>query len=144
MPKGKPWCRSEEKRLKEMVQKGANIEILTQAFNISPDAIRKKIERIGLKVVLQKPQKRWTTTSVLPADIITHEQALRILSSALEHLKQPGLDKLELQRLRILVDAVQTYDSVLEKFEGWVEIENRLVEMDKKIAELQKVQNVSA
>ena len=61
MPKGKPWCRSEEKRLKEMVQKGANIEILTQAFNISPDAIRKKIERIGLKVVLRKPQKRWTT-----------------------------------------------------------------------------------
>lgn len=80
----------------------------------------------------------------MPADIITHEQALRILSSALEHLKQPGPDKLELQRLRILVDAVQTYDSVLEKFEGWVEIENRLVEMDKKIAELQKVQNVSA
>lgn len=142
MPKGKPWSRSEEKRLKEMVQKGASIEILTEAFNLTPDAIRKKIERIGLKVVVQKPQKRRTTTSVLPADIITHEQALSILASALEHLKQPGLDKLELQRLRILVDAVQTYDSVLEKFEGWVEIENRLVEMDKKIAELQKVQKV--
>jgi hypothetical protein len=39
---------------------------------------------------------------------------------------------------------VQTYDSVLEKFEGWVEIENRLVEMDKKIAEFQKVQKIPA
>jgi hypothetical protein len=37
-----------------------------------------------------------------------------------------------------LVDAVQTYDSVLEKFERWVEIESRLLAMDEKIAELKK------
>lgn len=29
MPKGKPWSRLEEKRLKEMVQEGVSIEILT-------------------------------------------------------------------------------------------------------------------
>jgi len=126
-----------------MIEEGANVEDLAQAFNREPDAIRMKLNRMGLKVVVQKSQKRRTTTStLLPKDIITHEQALRILAGALETLKQSGLDKLELQRLRILVDAVQTYDSVLEKFEGWVEIENRLIEMDKKIAELQKIQKV--
>jgi len=36
-----------------------------------------------------------------------------------------------------LVDALQVYDSVLEKFEKWVEIESRLLEMDKRINELQ-------
>lgn len=143
MPKGKPWSHDQEKRLREMIEEGANVEDLAQAFNREPDAIRMKLNRMGLKVVVQKSQKRRTTTStLLPKDIITHEQALRILAGALETLKQSGLDKLELQRLRILVDAVQTYDSVLEKFEGWVEIENRLIEMDKKIAELQKIQKV--
>jgi len=141
--KGKPWSHDQEKRLREMVEKGADVVDMARAFNCKPDAIRKKLDRLGLKVVVQKSQKTWTTTStLLPKDVITHEQALRVLAGALETLKQPGLDKLELQRLRILVDAVQAYDSVLEKFEGWVEIENRLVEMDKKIAELQKSQKV--
>jgi len=139
MPKGKPWSHNQEKRLREMVTEGANIVDMAKAFNCRPDAIRKKLDRLGLKVVVQKSQKTRTTTStLLPKDIITHEQALQILASALEQLKQPGLDKLELQRLRILVDAVQTYDSVLEKFERWVEIEARLLEMDEKIAELKK------
>jgi len=38
------------------------------------------------------------------------------------------------------VDAIHTYDSVLEKYERWAEIEQRLLEMDKKIAELKKSQ----
>jgi aspartate aminotransferase-like enzyme len=145
MTKGKPWTRLEERNLREMIEKGANIEGLAEAFNREPDAIRMKLNRMGLKVVVQKSQKHRTTTStVLPKSIITHEKALRILAGALHDLKKPGLDKLELQRLRILVDAVEAYDSVLEKFEGWVEIENRLVEMDKKIGELQKIQKVQA
>jgi hypothetical protein len=40
-----------------------------------------------------------------------------------------------------LVDAIQTYDSVLEKFERWVEIESRLLEMDEKINELEKAKD---
>ena len=32
--------------------------------------------------------------------------------------------------LKVLIDASKTYDSVLEKFEKWVDIENRLLEMD--------------
>jgi len=149
MPKGKPWSREQEQRLREMVEKGADVADMAREFNLKPDAIRKKLDRLGLKVVVQKKlQKSRTTTSttltLLPKDIITHEQALRILAGALDVLKQTGLEKLDLQRLRILVDAVQAYDSVLEKFERWVEIESRLAEMDKKITELQKIQKLHA
>jgi hypothetical protein len=76
--------------------------------------------------------------------LLTHEEALKLLAGALQTLRKSGLEKLELQRLRILVDAAQTYDSVLEKFERWVEIENRLVEMEKKIQELQTAQKVQS
>jgi len=149
MAKGKPWSREQEQRLREMVEKGDDVVDMAREFNLKPDAIRKKLDRMGLKVVVhKKPQKSRTTTSttrtLLPKDIITHEQALRILAGALDILKQPDLEKLDLQRLRILVDAVQAYDGVLEKFERWVEIESRLAEMDKKISELQKIQKLHA
>ena len=109
---------------------------MAKELNRTPGAVAKKAERLQLS---SGTQRQTTTTSVpLDKNLLTHEQALKILCSALHTLRQPGLDKLELQRLRILVDTIQTYDSVLEKFEGWVQIEQRLLEMDKKIAELKK------
>jgi hypothetical protein len=74
----------------------------------------------------------------LSEELLTHEQALKILVGALELLRKPKQDKLGLQRLRVLVDAIKTYDSVLEKFGRWAEIDARLLEMDQRIAELQK------
>jgi len=100
-----------------------------------------KLKRMGVVVVKQKIQ-RTTTTETKSKGLWTHEQALKILVGVLEALRQPGQDKLELQRLRILVEAVHTYDSVLEKFERWMEIQTRLLEMDKKTKELHKTQKL--
>jgi len=75
-----------------------------------------KLKRLGVVVVKQKIPHT-TTTVIMDKDLLTHKQALRILAGAIEALRKPGQDKLDLQRVRILVDAVQTYDSVLEKFE---------------------------
>jgi len=80
-----------------------------------------------------------TTTAVTSRALLTHEETLRLSAGALEALRQPGLDRLELQRLRILADIAQTYDGVLEKFERWVELENRVMELDKKFAIISRV-----
>ena len=142
------WTRAEEAKLIELFKAGlTDPKTLAEKLDRTPGAIQKKLQRLGaLVVVKQKPQKRKTTTTVsvpLSRDLLTHEQALKLLAGALEALRNPGQDKLELQRLRILVDAVQTYDSVLEKFERWVQIEERLLEMDKKIAELKKIKGTA-
>ena len=140
------WTREEEAVLVELFKSGlTDPKALAEKIRRSAGAVQKKLERMGLLVVVnEKPRKTQTTTTkasiLLSKDLLTHEEALKILAGALELLRQPGQDKLELQRLRILVDAIQAYDSVLEKFEKWVEIESRLVEMDKKITELQKLQ----
>jgi len=134
------WTREEEVRLLELYKKGiTDPQVLAKELGRKPGAIEKKLERLSLS-----PHRQTTTTVTLSKELFTHEEALRILAGALETLRKPGQDKLELQRLRILVDAVQAYDSVLEKFERWTEIEARLLEMDKKITELQKAQNVPA
>jgi len=131
------WTRAEEAKLIELWKKGiTDFDVLAKELGRKPRAIEMKLKRMGVVVVKQAAST--TTTAIADKGLLTHEQALKILVGALETLREPGLDKLELQRLRILVNAVHTYDSVLEKFERWVEIESRFLEMDKKIAELEK------
>ena len=101
-----------------------------------------KAQRAHAVVVDQQKIRRTTTTVALSEELLSHEEALKLLAGTLEALRQPGQDKLELQRLRILVDALQVYDSVLEKFERWSEIESRILEMDKKIVDLQRGQKI--
>ena len=141
MPKKYYWTRAEEAKLLELFKAGlTDLKALAEKLDRAPGAVQKKLERLGVLVVVQKkPQKSKTTTTAVEAKgLLTHEESLKILTGALDLLRKSGQDKLELQRLRILVDAVQTYDSVLEKFERWVEIESRLLAMDEKIAELKK------
>src|SRR4030067_1389862 len=132
------WTREEEARLLELWKQGIrDPNVLAKELGRKPGAIRKKLARMAV-VVGEQTVQRTTTTEVSAKDIITHEQAFQVLVGALNNLQQPGQDKLELQRLRILVDALQGYDSVLEKFERWCEIESRLLEMGRKIQEIEK------
>jgi hypothetical protein len=124
------------------VEKGIrDCHVLAKQLGRKPLAIERKLQRMGVVVGKQKISKT-TTTTIESKDLLTHEEVLKILVVSLHALRQPGLDKLELQRHRILVDAAQTYDSTLERFEKWVEIESRLLEMDKKIEDLQKAQKI--
>jgi hypothetical protein len=138
------WTREEEANLLKLWKKGiTDPEVLGKELGRTTRAIEMKLKRLGV-VVEKQPVQRTTTTAIKSKGLLTHEQALKVLAGALEALRGSGQDKLELQRLRILVDAVHTYDSVLEKFERWTEIESRLLEMDKKIAELQKAKTSNA
>jgi hypothetical protein len=137
------WTREQEAKLLELVKKGITDFVLAKELDRKPLAVKRKLQRIGVVVGTNRRQKT-TTTTIKSKGLLTHEQALKVLAGALEALRKSGQDKLELQRLRILVDAVHTYDSVLEKFERWTEIESRLLEMDKKIAELQKAKTSNA
>ena len=137
------WTRQEEARLVELWRKGiTDFEVLGREMGRTRRAIEMKLKRLG--VVVRQEFSRTTTTAIEGRDLLTHEETLKILAGALEALREPGLDRLELQRLRILADIAQTYDGVLEKFERWVEIERRLLEMDKEIKELQKAQKAQS
>lgn len=131
------WTRKEEAHLLDLWKKGiTDMDILAREIGRTPAAIRKKLKRMG--VVVGPKSSAVTTTTIDSKDLWTHEEALKVLVGALEALRKPGLDKVEITRLRALVEAAKTYDSILEKFEKWVEFEDRLLEMDKKIAELKK------
>ncbi|MFQ5759276.1 MAG: hypothetical protein ACE5IF_06325 [Candidatus Bathyarchaeia archaeon] len=144
MPKKYYWTREAEAKLLAMWKSGiTDFDVLAKELDRKPLGVKRKLQRMGV-VVGKRKIKKTTTTVPLSKNLLTHEEALKILAGALEALRKPDQDKLELQRLRILVDAVHVYDSVLEKFERWAEIESRFLEMAKKIEELEKAQKVSS
>jgi len=137
------WTSEKQAELVELRKKSVtDPAVLAKEMSRQPLGIQRKLERVGVVVGLQK--SKTTTTVALGKNLLTHEEALKGLAMALELLRQPRQDSLELQGLRILVDAVQVYDSVLEKFVRWAENEKRLLEMDKRIAELQKAQKIQS
>jgi hypothetical protein len=114
MPKGKPWTCEEEKQLRELRERGCKVSEIVVAMGKSEEAVMKKLQRIGLKVV-QQGKSNWTTTSTsaseisLPKDLYSVEEALGMLAGAMKALQTPGLSKTEVLRLRCLIQAASVY-----------------------------------
>mgnify|MGYP006271008383 CR=1 FL=1 len=109
------WSREQEAKLLDLWKRGVtDLHILSHELGRKPEAVRMKLQRLGAVVVDQQRIRRTTTTVALSEELLSHEEALKLLAGTLKALRQPGQDKLELQRLRILVDALQVYDSVLD------------------------------
>jgi hypothetical protein len=60
MPKGKPWTREEEKQLLELRSEGRRVSEIAVVMGKSEQAVMKKLQRLGLKVV-QQPESNGTT-----------------------------------------------------------------------------------
>lgn len=134
---GKYWSKEEEQQLQDLWNSGVHDKAkLAKKLDRPELAIDQKLRRMGLVVI--NTRRKITTTSVLPKGLLTHEEALKILSGALQKLTEKDLDRTELDRLATLVDAAKTYDGVLEKFEKWVDLEQRLLKVEKWIEENNK------
>ncbi|MBS7616885.1 hypothetical protein KEJ45_06785 [Candidatus Bathyarchaeota archaeon] len=134
----KRWKPEEERRLIEEFQKAGcsrdAVQQLAKEFNRSPDAIRKKLQRLGLNVVGAKLEL--TTTFEIPQALPSLEEVLLLLAGALKKAAEPGLGKTELQRLSAIAALYKAYESGLEKYVGYRQIETKLLELEKKYAEL--------
>jgi hypothetical protein len=133
MPKGKPWTVEEEKRLREMVQQKKSLVVMAEAFGKSPESIKKKMVRLGLKVVVRQIQQT-TTSNELPSV----EEALKTLNKALRSLETPGLDQTETLRLRSIIQGVKIYKELFADYVDYRGIEAELVELRRDFEQLAK------
>ena len=138
--KGKPWTVEEEKQLRKLVESGESLNIIAPKMKKSKQAIRRKIERLGLEVVGQKPVDSRTTTSnaVLPHELISMEEALKMLVGALKMACTTGLSKVEVQRLQVVANLSKNYTRELPVFLNMRGVEKRLFELEEKYAGLAK------
>lgn len=134
MPKGKPWTAEEEKELKHLVEAGEPLNVVAARFGKSQQAIIKKAERLGLEVVVVTKGGDRTTTSeiILPKELPSVEEALKILAAALQKATEPSLTKIEVQRLQATAMLARTYKELVADYVNYREIEKELVEMREK------------
>ncbi len=134
MTRGKPWTFDEEKQLKKMLGNGTSIEIVADKLGRKVDAVRMKIVRLGLSNVVEHSYR--TTTLKMPKDLFSVEEALQFLAAALKASVQPGLDKVEVQRLNAVANLAKTYKEILADYVNYRGIEEQIVEMQEKYSVL--------
>lgn len=136
----KTWKHEEEKELvKAFKQSGGSpviIPTLAKRFDRSPEAIVKKLGRLGLNVVGAKIEVTTTieTSKVLPS----LEEILQIIAGAIQKAREPGLGKTELQRLDVIVSLSKEYREGLKEFVRYSDIEAKLMELTEKYERLAK------
>ena len=135
MPKGKPWTVEEEKWLRDLIEAGETVDTIASKLGKSPQAVMKKIGRLGLKVVVSK-RYRTTTSLSMPGDLPSVEETLKILAAALKASAQPALDKVEVQRLQVVATLARAYKDLLVDYINYRQIEAKLIEMEDKYERL--------
>lgn len=114
-----------------MLQEQRKLHEIAAFFGKSPESVKKKINRLNLKVVVLQIPKT-TTSNVLPSV----EKALQKLNDALVSLETPGLDHAETLRLRSIVQGRKFYIEKFADFLNYQELEARLFELEAKYAAL--------
>lgn len=143
MPKGKPWSVDEERRLRELRSEGLKVSEIAVAMGKSEEAVMKKLQRLGLKVVQQR-ESNWTTSSpaaaeiIVPKELYSVEEALGMLAGAMRALQAPGLSKTEVMRLRSLIQAASVYQVKFAEYMDYRGIEKEVFELEKKYRDLIK------
>ena len=91
MTRGKPWTVDEETTLKALVEANTPLDAIAIKLKKKPDGIYVKCLRLGLT---QKPHNNPSNVP-LPKELISVEEALKKLATALETVSTPGLDRLK-------------------------------------------------
>ena len=136
----KTWKPTDEKELVETVKKEGFspvvVQKLAKRFDRSPEAIVKKLQRLGLNVVGKISEMTTTIESV--KDLPSLEEVLKVVAGALKKATEPGLGKTELQRLDTIANLYKAYVDGLERYVRYRDMEQRLLQLEEKYAKMAK------
>jgi len=134
---GKPWTRDEEETLRQMILSGEHAQAVADMLGKTQHAIYEKARRLGLGVSVSKESSTLTSTQLtLPPELPSSEEALKMLAAALQASAQPGLNKVEVERLQAVATLARHYDHLLANYIRYRQIETKLVELERKYAQL--------
>ena len=137
MPKGKPWTITEERKLEDLRTENLKVSEIAAVMGKSEQAIMKKLQRMGMKVVQQQKSTGDTASElILPKELPSVEESLMMLAGAMDALKKPGLSKTEVTRLRSLIQAASLYQVKLAEYVDYRGIEKQVIQLNRKYKEL--------
>jgi len=143
---GKFWTRDEETVLKQLIAKGESAESIAAQLGKTTYGVYSKAKRLGFTLLVDDTKSDLASTPIqLPPELPTAEESLKMLAGALQTSMQPGLSKVEVDRLQVIATLARTYDHLLANYTRYREIETKLMELERKYEQLaqnaQKTQN---
>jgi len=132
---GKVWTAQEEAELNELVNANLNIDEIASKLKKTPKAVITKSQRLGLRLQTEG----YVNISIpIPKELLSVEEALKMLAGALKASVEPGLNRLEVQRLQTVANISKTYKELLADYVHYRDVERKLEEMEKENAQLQQ------
>jgi hypothetical protein len=138
--KGKPWTVEEEKQLRILLQENKSVRAIAKAMGKTRESVRMKLARLEVVVHGEKNMRSTSTSAslVLPAELPSIEEKLKVLAGALTALETQNLDRTEVLRLRGIVQGVKVYQELLGDYLDYRGLEAELLELKEKYAEFSK------
>jgi hypothetical protein len=146
MGRHEAWTNKEIQILTGMVAEGLNAKQIRDS-NKLPDrtyfAIKKQ-RLIVLAGTLNKP--KILAPSILPTEgPLTIENVVKYFSNAFQQIcSLTEVDKLTLERFRIVFQAAKDYGPLLAGYEKWEDIERQITELTAAVAELREARKAKA
>jgi len=137
MARGKPWTDAEIKLLRDMAAAGSSAQQIYDSGKLPGRTYRSIVRQISGSIVYTKPTA--IVRTIEPAkDALPMEKVVKLFSTAFKQIcSLQEVDKLALERFRIIFQAAKDYGPLLASFEKWEKIEKKIEELSSAVAELQ-------
>lgn len=140
---GKNWTEEENRIIREYIEQGLGAQQIYASGKLpgrTYEAIRKQVNlealiaaKTAVKVEVIEPA----------ADVLTMEQVVKLYSTAYDQIcRTEQVDKLALERLKIIFQAARDYAPLMAGYEKYKELEKRIDALTAQMAQLQACKNV--
>ena len=137
MAKGKPWTVEEERQLRQPVTEKKSIRSIAKILDKTVIAVRLKAFRLSLEDDDGSGKNNSSSSTfdklVLPDELPSIEEKLKTLVGALQRLEKPPLDKIDVLRLRTIIQGAKVYQDLIAEYIDYRGLEAQEMLMKKKI-----------
>jgi hypothetical protein len=136
--RGKPWTDAELKLLMDMAVQGFNPQQIYDSGKF-PERTYNAIKKQMLVLRLVATRQKSIVATIQPSQkTLSMEEVVRLFSRAFKQICGLSVvDKLVLERFRIIFQAARDYGPLLAHYEKWEKIERQIEELAAAVAELQ-------
>jgi len=139
MTKGKPWPVDDERKLREKVNAGADLDGLVASFGdrYSRNSVYQKMVDLGLKATKTMIHHDVPSSTgpklILPKELPSIEESLKTLVAASNAMEAAGLTRTDIIRLRSIILAQISYQEQFPKYVKYRDLEAEVMELRKEL-----------
>ena len=138
------WTGEESRVLRELVEQGLGAQQIYESGKLAGRTYEAIRRQVNLEALASAKGNSNVDTIEPASDAMKMEKVVKLFSTAFDQICQTQtVDKLALERFRIIFQAAKDYGPLLAGYEKWEKIEKRLDELSTEVAQLQAAKNAS-